>query len=320
MLALVLGGNGFIGSHVVDRLVSEGHSVRVYDRSSVEGTEFGHSKVSYCQGNFDDHERLNEALDSVDVVFHLISTSVPSTSNLDPVSDIQSNLVNTVKLLKVMEAHSVQKIVYLSSGGTVYGVPEQSPIPEEHPLSPICSYGIVKVAIENYLHMYSRLNGLDYVALRASNPFGPRQGNSGIQGVVGTFLWKAANHQPIDIYGDGSVVRDFLHVTDLAKLCVSAANSSNVGSYNAGSGCGHSISDVVDTISRVTGAALEVKYHEGRAFDVPHCVLDISKARRVFNWSPTIEFEHGVVDTWNWINKQESACNCAGIENSSCIA
>lgn len=300
MKILVLGGNGFIGSHLVDALVLAGHKVRVFDR----GAELYRSplvEVDYRLGDFGDIPALAEALEGVDIVYHLISTTVPSTSNLDPVADIHGNLINTVRLLQLMVQKSISRIVFLSSGGTVYGIPDVVPIPETHPLRPICSYGVIKVAIENYLFMYQSLYGLQPLVLRASNPYGERQGHAGVQGVIGTYLQKISSGESIEIWGDGSVVRDFIHVSDLAGLCLKAGISSYTGIVNVGSGVGHSIRDVLVAIAGATGEAIEPVYKQGRAYDVPSVVLDISKAADELGWRPEVELLEGVRKTWQWM-------------------
>lgn len=156
MRVLVIGCNGFIGSHLVDISFRSGHKVRVFDRSP-EKFRSALPNVDYRLFDFNDTSAIAESLEGVDVVIHLLSTTVPSTSNLDLVADIQNNLIGTVRLLQMMLKKDVKRIVYLSSGGTVYGVPQIVPIPETHPLNPaFCSYGVVKVAIEKYLFMFQR--------------------------------------------------------------------------------------------------------------------------------------------------------------------
>lgn len=303
MKALVLGGNGFIGSHVVDQLIDRGYSVRVFDRA-MEKFRPALPRVDYRIASFDDIPALAEALEGVDIVFHLISTTVPSTSNRDPLFDIESNLAGTVSLLNLMRDSNVARIVYLSSGGTVYGLPDESPIPETHPLRPICSYGVVKVAIENYLHMFHHLYGLEYVTLRASNPYGERQGHSGVQGVIGTFMGKMLAGDPIEVWGDGSIVRDFIYVGDLAELSVLAGESKTLGTFNAGSGKGYSINEIVDTLKVVTGLPMQIVYKAGRGYDVPEVVLDMTRTREVFGWHPCINLERGIELNWRWVNNE----------------
>jgi UDP-glucose 4-epimerase len=225
---------------------------------------------------------------------------VPSTSNLSPSDDIESNLVSTVRLLDLMVQMKVPRIVFLSSGGTVYGIPETTPIPETHPLNPICSYGIVKIAIEKYLHMYQQLYSLDYVVIRASNPYGERQGHKGVQGVIGTFLGKAKHSEEIQLWGDGSIIRDFIYVGDLAQFCIKVIHSNISGVYNVGSGVGHSISDIIIAIENNIGRNLSITKIPSRDYDIPKIILDISKAKNTFDWEPQIGFHQGIKKSWKW--------------------
>ncbi|PJA31342.1 MAG: NAD-dependent epimerase [Zetaproteobacteria bacterium CG_4_9_14_3_um_filter_53_7] len=300
MKVLVLGGNGFIGSHVVDHLLAAGHKVRVFDRAPERYRE-PLKRVEYRLGGFDDTFQVAEALQGMDAVCHLISTTVPGTSNLDPVADVQSNLVNTLLLLEQMRKKGMKRILYLSSGGTVYGNPESSPIREDHPLNPISSYGVVKVAIEKYLNMYHQLYGLEPVILRPSNPYGSRQGHSGVQGLTGTLLARTLAGEALEIWGDGSVVRDYMHVSDLARLCVMALESDSCGVFNAGSGEGHSINEIIILIRDAIDQELQVNYREGRAFDVKEVVLDISHAKAAFGWQPEISLADGIRDQLQWL-------------------
>jgi len=307
MKILLIGGSGFIGSHVTDALVAHGLQVRVFDRRP-EAFRAPLPQVEYHLGDFTDTSQLFEALSGIDAIIHLASTTVPATANLDPVADITGNLIGTVRLLEMIRTTGPRKIVYLSSGGTVYGIPATDSVSETHPLRPISSYGIVKVAIENYLHMEHALHGLEHVILRASNPYGPRQGRLGVQGIIGTHLWKIAHGEPVEIWGDGSVVRDFIHVRDLAQLCVNAVLSNAVGCFNAGSGIGGSINTIVaainDTITKHGQQAVVPIHKPGRTFDVPRIVLDISRARQAFGWSPRISLHEGLSDTWQWVRDQ----------------
>lgn len=300
MKILVLGGCGFIGSHVVDQLLASGHKARVFDRQP-ERFRAPLPCVDYRMGQFGDRMALIEALSGVDAVIHLVSTTFPGTADLDPRTDVQDNLAGTIALLDCMVGLGVSRILFLSSGGTVYGIPEILPIPESHRLDPINSYGIVKVAIESYLEMYRRTRGLSPVIMRASNPYGPRQGHKGVQGVITTFLSRVMADEHIEIWGDGSVVRDYLNVTDLAKLCVKAICSEAQGPYNAGSGVGTSINDIVGVVRRATGKKIDPIYKAGRSVDVPQSVLDISRARRDFSWAPDGDLGEGVADTWAWM-------------------
>ena len=298
---LVIGGCGFIGSHIVDSLLARGHRVRVLDmkpelyRAPLPG-------VDYVRGSFGREDALAVALEGVDAVVHAASTTVPATANRDPIHDIDTNLIGTVRMLQLMRERGIGRMVFLSSGGTVYGVPRTDPVTEDHPQQPISSYGVVKAAIERYLHMEHHLHGLSYVALRASNPYGPRQGNTGLQGIIGTYLWRIAKGQPVEVWGDGSVVRDFIHVRDLAELTAIAVEGDLCGCFNAGSGEGASVREIVDLAAEVTGTDLQPVFKPGRGFDVPRVVLDIARIRAATGWAPATSLRDGMRESWDWIS------------------
>lgn len=300
MRALVLGGNGFIGSHLVDALLEHDITVRVFDRMP-EKYRGPLPNVDYQIGEFNDTFAVAEALDGVDVVYHLINTTVPSTSLYNPVADIEGNLITSVKLFEQMVKTGVKRIVFLSSGGTVYGNPETEMVSEKHLLRPICSYGVIKAAVENYLFMYQNLYGIRATVLRASNVYGPRQGHVGIQGLIGTFLYNVISGKPLKIWGDGRVVRDYLFVRDLVNLCVIAGKSENLGIFNAGHGVGYSVNDIIDMISRVLGRELRVISEPGRSYDVKRIVLDINKTKETFGWNPLVSLTEGIREHWQWL-------------------
>jgi len=300
MKILVLGGSGFIGSHVVDHLLAAGHKVRVFSRSP-EHYRKPLKQVEYRLGHFSDVSQVGEALQGIDTVCHLVSSTVPGTSNLDPVTDVQGNLVNTLHLLEQMRKKDIRRILYLSSGGTVYGNPERSPINESHPLNPISSYGVVKVAIEKFLYMYQQLHEFQPIILRPSNPYGSRQGHAGVQGLVGTVLARMLAGDALEIWGDGSVIRDYMHVSDLARLSVAALESEHCGVFNAGSGEGHSINDIIGMVRDITSEQLQINYCEGRTFDVKEVVLDINRAKNTFAWQPEISLSDGINEQLQWL-------------------
>ncbi|MDV7142069.1 NAD-dependent epimerase/dehydratase family protein [Tropicimonas sp. TH_r6] len=304
MKILILGGSGFIGSHVVDRLLATGHDVRVFDRSR-ERFRPTPAGVEFVAGELSDSASLIEALAGIDMVFHMVSTTVPGTANMDPIADIRDNLIGSVRMLELMRAQAVTRLLYLSSGGTVYGIPGRNPVPETHPIAPISSYGIVKAAVENYIRMEIDLHGLRAVVLRPSNPYGPRQGHGGVQGVIGTYMHQLAHGETLNLWGDGSVVRDFIHVHDLARLCVTSAEQDITGTFNAGAGEGHSLREIIDGIATVSGRPVEPVIRPGRAIDIPRIVLDTSAARDAFGWQPAVAFKDGLRDTWKWVLQQQ---------------
>ena len=305
MKILVLGGNGFIGSHIVDELLAARHEVCVFNRSP-EAWRKPLPAVNYYLGDFSNTPMLAEALHGVDAVVHLISTTVPSTSNHDPIADIQSNLEGSVRLFQLMVSAKVGRIIFLSSGGTVYGIPSVLPVPETHPLNPICSYGIVKVAIEKYLGMFEYLYGLKPLIIRASNPYGPRQGHEGVQGVVSTFMHKILSDEKVILWGDGSIKRDYFYITDLARICRMAAESELTGVINAGSGKGTSLVELVRMIEAATNKRLDIEYKAARPFDVSEIVLSIEKARTQLNWAPKISMQEGLTLQFDWMTKNSN--------------
>jgi UDP-glucose 4-epimerase len=297
MRALIVGGNGFIGSHLAEGLRAGGHRVRVLDPGAAR-TDTDWSGIDYRQGAYTDAARLDAALDDVDTVFHLASTTVPATSNLDPAADVTGNLIGALALFAAIEAKGIRRVVFFSSGGTVYGNPESLPVREDHPLRPISSYGIVKVAIEQYLAMFRHLGRLDPLILRPSNPYGPRQSAAGGQGFIAAALARMREDAPLQIWGDGSIVRDYIHIDDLIDLTIRAAVSDACGVFNAGSGIGHSLNAIRAAIERSAGRTMRVEHLPGRGFDVREIVLDMTAACARFDWRPTIGFDDGIAGTW----------------------
>ncbi len=295
MKILVLGGNGFIGSHITDELVANGHDVTVFHRST-ERYESHSDTVRFYLGDYSDAVKLGEAVDGMDAVIHAISTTVPSTSNLNPISDVQQNLISTIQLLDLMTKANVRRLVYLSSGGTVYGKPNQLPVVENHPLNPICSYGIVKVAIENYIGMYQELYGLKPIILRPSNPYGPRQGHAGVQGALSTFLSNTLNHKAITIWGDGETKRGYIYVKDLAHITKLAVESDVSGTFNVCSGDSHSLNELIKLVEKTTSIKPILSYKPSRAFDVKEILLDTKKVKHAFNWTAAYSTQDGMAE------------------------
>jgi UDP-glucose 4-epimerase len=321
---LVLGGTGFLGTHLVKALAREGVRVRTFDRNQPK--VIGKSRldetdgrvlalrlpnVEVVTGDFVTGSGLAEALDGVDLVYHLISTTVPSTSNADPIFDVQSNLIGTLRLLEMMRSAAVHRIVYVSSGGTVYGNPSILPGPESHPLGPLCSYGVVKVAIENYLHMHTELYGLTSNVLRVSNPYGTHQHHIGVQGVIPTFFKKIVDGLPIEIWGDGSIVRDYIHVNDVVSALLRAGARERSGTFNIGSGMGHSVNEILDIVQRQVGSVADVRYLPHRTFDVERIYLDISKARAELHWQPLLALDEGCAVYWQALKQHAEQSDAA---------
>lgn len=286
-----------MGSHLCDGLLNHGHKVRIFEKKGAGKKNIEHlfHKIDYREGDFTVFQGIREALSGMDVIFHLIGTTLPKSSNDDTIYDISSNLIPTLRMLETCGEMGIKKVIFASSGGTVYGIPRTLPISEDHPTQPICSYGIQKLAIENYLALYHRLYGVDYAILRISNPYGERQAPDANQGSIPVFIGKVVQNEMIEVWGDGSIVRDYIHVSDVVKAFLSVLDCSMQHRlFNIGTGIGHSLLDVISEIEKIMGRSIQVKFSPPRPVDVPINVLDIGRAKNVLGWSPTITFSQGI--------------------------
>jgi UDP-glucose 4-epimerase len=302
MNALITGGNGFIGSHLTDLLACSGWQVCVLDRRE-RRFDLLPKTVRHVRGDIASAELIRERLRGTDVVFHLSCSTIPATSNDNLAFDLQTNVLASVNFLHECVRAGVRRVVFLSSGGTVYGVAQELPIPESHSTAPICSHGLTKLTIERYLALFHRLHGLEFAVLRCGNAYGERQDPTGRLGAVSVFLGRLAAGQPVTIWGDGSVVRDFVHVRDVATACLVAAISTHTDlTVNIGSGRPVSLQELVRRIEGVTGRTVGIRWREGRPADVPAVVLRISQAAELLGWEPQIPLDEGLVRTWEWVN------------------
>ena len=307
MNILIFGGGGFIGSTIADRLLLDGHNLRIFERPRVPPYRaFSQTEnVEWVGGDLSSTHDVTSAMQGIDVVLHLVSTTLPKNSNDDPIYDVQSNVVATLQMLNAMVEAKVDRIVFISSGGTVYGRPAYVPIDEKHPTDPLVSYGITKLAIEKYLHMYTHLHGIQSVTLRVANPYGERQRVETAQGAVGVFLHNALRGKPIDIWGDGSTTRDYIHVSDVAEAFVQAVHyrgSANV--FNVSSGVGTSLNELLAMLETTLGHPIERRHLPGRPFDVPVSVLSNTLARKELHWSPRVLMPAGLARTAQWMEQE----------------
>lgn len=297
---LVMGGSGFIGTNLCRALSGRVRTLKAFSNSptDIEGVE-------WVQGDFLNNNDIVRAVEDVDVVFHLISTSTPASSNADPLADAQQNILQTLRLLEACSSKHVKRIVFVSSGGTVYGDAKVLPTPESHPEQPICAYGISKLAIEKYLQLYEKLHGITAITLRVSNPYGPYQYARKKQGVIGTFISKFLAGLPIEIWGDGVVMRDYVYITDVIEALIRATTYEGpYRIFNIGSGQGIALRDIAEKVSSICGGNLEVIYLAARSLDVASSVLDCKLAKREFGWVPAVGIHSGLVQTVEWFRKQ----------------
>jgi UDP-glucose 4-epimerase len=303
-LVVIFGGGGFIGSHLVEELVRVGHPVRVFDKVHTDWSNLAAvaEKVELREGDFQNPVDVRQALEGAGAVVHLVSATLPSTSNDNPVYDIEANVVSTLRFLDEAREAKVGRVVFISSGGTIYGRAQAVPISEDHPTDPLCSYGIGKLAIEKFLALYHHMHGLQFHVLRLSNPYGERQNPAGVQGAIAVFLGRVLAGQPIEIWGTGEVTRDYVYIGDAVRavrLVLEKNPSDRI--LNVGSGIGTSLNDLVRNIAQVTGERTEVLRKPSRAVDVPVNVLAIDRIRKAVGWTPETGLVPGLAKTWAWL-------------------
>jgi UDP-glucose 4-epimerase len=303
MRALVTGGNGFIGSHLVDQLVKRDWNVVVLDLNERRYDSLP-SQVHFIKGDLNQDYLVREAVTGVDIVFHLTWTTIHEVANQDPAADVTANLIPTIHLLEACRNAEVRRVIFTSSGGTVYGPAQVWPIPESHPLNPINSYGITKLATEKYLCMFRHLYGLDYAIFRPSVPYGPRQNPLARQGAVAVFLYRVARDLPVTIWGDGSVTRDYFYVSDLADALIAGAENElrEQRIFNIGGKEEVSLIELLRRVEEVVGKRARVEFAPARGFDAPRIVLDTRLARQELGWKPAVSLADGLVATWKWMS------------------
>lgn len=295
----MLGGCGFIGRSVATLLAQHGREVVLADR--VEPPVPIPAELS----NLITWVPLDlrtadwpEFLAGVTVVHHYAWTSIPATAGEDPAGDLADNLLPTVRLLEAARrAPRPPRIVFASSGGTVYGKPMTTPVSEDHPLRPITAYGAAKAAAEIYLQQHRLLHGLDCRIARLANPFGAGQNPTRGQGAATTFAHQALRGETVTIWGAGDVVRDYIHISDAAAGLVALATADlepELAIFNIGSGSGTSLNGILAELGRKLPKPVRVERHPPRSFDVPVSVLDISLARSALGWCPALSFGEGI--------------------------
>ncbi len=298
---LVLGAGGFLGGALCAALQAEGAAVHAYGRR-LPAAPRGEAGLR-TEAAFEDAAALAAALRGQEVVFHLASSSLPADSNRDPAGDVAGQVMPAIRLLERCRAAGVRKVVFASSGGTVYGIPAIVPTPEHAGTAPITAYGINKRMVEHYLELFWRLHGLDYHVLRIANPYGPGQSPFKPQGVVAAMLHRALSGLAIELWGTGEVTRDFIHVDDVSRAFIAAARYAGPHRVmNVGSGHGRSLNQLVSDVGAVLGGpALAVVRKGGRAADVPVSVLDTALIRGATGWRPEVEWMDGLAGAAGWM-------------------
>ena len=300
--ALVLGGSGFIGSALRRRLAKEESAVTVLSRNPAS-TSMAFSDENWIHGDFGDTNLVSSLLTPGINVYHLISSSSPAVGNWDVEIDIRDTVLPTLRLLKAAVEARVGKMIYVSSGGTIYGNPGVLPIPETAPTEPISAYGVGKLTIEKYLLLFAIHHGLDSRILRVANPYGPGQNPKGKQGVVANLIGQGLSGEPFQIWGDGSVARDFVHVDDVAlALSMVSRYDGPMRVFNVGSGQARQIAAIARDVEVTLGLTSHPRlHHESRGFDVPVNYLDIARIGEEVRWAPQTPWMSGLAQTADWI-------------------
>ncbi len=299
MKILVTGGAGFIGSNVADALLEKGCDVHVMDDLSTGFMKNVNKDVTFHEMDI----RSPEAFALVkscefDVICHHAAQMDVRRSVREPLFDADVNILGTLNLLEASRSGGVKRFIYASTGGAVYGEPDFIPVTEKHPVNPICHYGVSKHTVEHYLFLYKHLYGLDYVVLRYPNVYGPRQNPYGEAGVTAIFTLAYLTGKPPRINGDGLQLRDYVHVSDIAKANWLAMDLRHKelsgGIFNLGFGVGRSVLELDKIIRKHVGTDLEPTFGPALPEEIKRIALDGSRARKILGWEPTMDFDDGL--------------------------
>ena len=304
MTALVTGGAGFIGSHIVDALIEKGHSVVIVDDFSTGKRENCHE-----QAIIEECSIVGETVEDVflrhkpEVVIHCAAQMNVRRSVQDPVFDATVNILGTIRLLELSARYGIQRFVFCSSGGAIYGDAQVLPTPETYPCTPVSPYGISKLAGEHYLRYYGESRGITTTALRFGNVYGPRQRWDGEAGVVAIFISKILEGVTPTINGDGKQTRDYIYVDDVVNGCVSVLDRRASGVYNIGTGREIDVNTIYDAVRAATQFDMSPVYGPQKPGEQRRSCIDPSKARETFEWSPAMPLEEGVITTVQWFKE-----------------
>lgn len=305
--ALVTGGAGFIGSHLVDRLLSEGYEVAIIDdlstgnlRNLNPGATFYHTGIT--------QSAVEEVFsrEQPDLLFHLAAKVSVTHSSQHPVENAEANIIGTLKLLDTARRVGLEKVIFASTGGAIYGNPDENPCNEKTPAAPISPYGLSKLMAEQYIELFHRLYRLNYANLRYGNVFGPRQNPEGEAGVIPIFIHTMVNGNQPKIFGDGSQERDFVYVDDIVEANMLAIHGGANRTLNIGSGEGTSISSLYDLLRSELGYSHDAEHRPRRPGEVHQVTLDSSQARETLGWSPQVSLQEGLRRTVEYYGNEVS--------------
>ena len=297
----VTGGAGFIGSHLVDRLIKEGHRVQVIDNLSSGLREFVNPKAEFVELDIRDAKILDVFQDfQPDYVFHEAAQTVVGESMVNPTEDCDINLMGLLNLLQASVKVGVKKFL-MPSSAAVYGDLETLPLTEELQGIPRSCYGLTKLTTEGYLRIYEESFGLPYICYRYANVYGPRQGNGGEGGVISIFCEQVAKGETLVVYGDGTQTRDFVYVDDVVEANLLGLRDDVTGIINVSTGTGISLNDLMDTLEEITNTTINREYQEPRIGDIKHSLLSTEKASQVLGYAPTWSLRDGLENTYHYV-------------------
>mgnify|MGYP001589670879 CR=1 FL=1 len=297
---LVIGGGGFLGRALTARLSAQGRRVHVLSRRNL--VDFA-PQVPVHGGGLENEVALRRLLPDCPTVFHLACTTTPSVSAGRPMLEMDENIAPTLRFLSVLRDYPDTHLIFLSTGGALYGNIGSRPAREDDPIDPQSFHGAGKAALEAFLRAHAARSRSPLTILRASNLYGPGQPLREGFGVVRAMLERARSGAPLEIWGDGEAVRDFMYIDDMVEICLRFAELKNDrGIYNVGSGKGYSLNQLRSVVETATRRPLRVAYGPRRAVDVQHIVLDTTRVRQRLHWTPQFSLERGVEVTWEWLS------------------
>ena len=293
--ALVTGGAGFIGSHLVDGLLDSGYDVAVVDNLSSGQLRNVNHQATFYHAELND-VRLNQIVqrERPEIVFHLAAQSSVRQSAIDPVADADANVMGTIRLIAAAASEGVEKFIFSSTGGAIYGDPATIPCDEDTPVNPLTPYGLSKYVGEQYLELFNETYGLDYTILRYANVYGPGQNPDGEAGVIAIFAGMMLSERRPQIFGDGLQERDFIYVSDVVQANLAAINRGHGKTYNIGTGRQVSVARIYQMLQEITEFDQEPDYRPRRTGEVLHIALDSTRAEKDLKWTPEVSLEEGL--------------------------